>query len=243
MEGNAILACDNEYFFKKLYQSYVFSDEIDNILNKIDPSSVIFYNDSLLNYLEELVEHNYNFHYLDEYVKNNIIEMLTFLRNCNYYVNSKNYEEVIDKINNMIRKINVSKEENVYDFYFSEVIQRLDLSKRAIRNIKSGKLQIVFEDVRMMICSDIILLLNLNASEKDYDVVFNELIYNEMVLYSLRKMICENPIIFKDDRTLDRAKEILLANYVIFFRDNGSFNFIKENTRVYKKLEKLKKDK
>ena len=66
MEGNSILACCTEYFYDKLYQSYIFSNEIENILKQLPTSDVIFQDDSLLNYLDEKVEENYDYHFLDK---------------------------------------------------------------------------------------------------------------------------------------------------------------------------------
>lgn len=243
MEGNALLACDNNYFFTKLYQSYVFSNNIDETIKQLANSSVVFNEDSLINYLEELVDENCDFNYLDKHVKNNIFSLIQFLRNSEEYRSRDNYNEIVDILNNMINKLNRSNEENVAEFYGIEITERINFTNNEIRRIKTGRLELIPEEIRQMMCLDIIVLLNLNADDESYKGVFEDLVYNDLIICSIRKMLSENPKMFRDERIYKRTKDILMANCKLIFNEKKNYDFCKENIKIYRKLQKTQKDK
>ena len=241
MEGKSLLACDNDYFFTKLYQSYVFSNNIDETIKQLANSSVVFNEDSLINYLEELVDDNYDFNYLDKYVKNNIFSLIQFLRNSEEYCSRDNYNEIVNRLNNMINKLNKSNEENVNEFYGIEITERINFTNNEIRRIKTGRLELVPEEIRRMMCLDIIVLLNLNADDENYKNVFEDLVYNDLIICSIRKMLSENPKMFRDERIYKRTKDILMANCKLIFNEKKNYDFCKENIKIYRKLQKNSK--
>lgn len=243
MEGNSILACSNEYFYDKLYQSYIFTSEIDNVIKQLPTSDVVFQDDSLLNYLDEKVDENYDYHFLDKEAKSNILNLIHFLRNDEHYTKREDYKQIVEKINTMISKLNSSSEENVADFYCLEITDRYELSNDRIRQMKTGVLQIVSEEVRRHICCDIIVLLNLNADEENFEKVFEEMLFNEFVITSIRKMMGENPKLFKDKRICERVKKILKTNSKVIFKEFDDRRFYKNNNEIYKKLIKIQRGK
>ena len=241
MEGNSILACSNEYFYDKLYQSYIFTSEIDNVIKQLPTSDVVFQDDSLLNYLEEKVDENYDYHFLDMEAKSNILNLIQFLRNDEHYKKREDYKQVIERINAMINKLNNSTEEIVADFYCLELTERFELSSDRIRALKTGALEIDSKEVKNLICCDILVLLNLNADEKSFNSVFEDLLFNEFVITSIRKMMGENPKLFKDKRIYERVKKILKTNSKVIFKEFDDRRFYKNNNEIYKKLIKIQR--
>ena len=209
---------DSKYFLDKLFIYYIFSNDIKSCLNNIDENSYIYNNDSLLVYLERLIEQNTEFEFLDDFVKNNIKDILLFLRYQDVYKTRSDYNNIVERINLMIIKLNTSNDTNAYDFYFNEVLKRNELSYRLINLIKRGQIELIPEEIREELTTDFIVLLFLNMSEQDYNECFNNEINNEYVVSSLRRMIDENPNMFLDQVIYERTVDIIQTNlsYILY---------------------------
>ncbi len=243
MDDRILVSCTNEYFIDKLFKSYIYASDLNNVLNYSNEESVIFKEDNLLVYLEKLAEENLEFEYLDNFCKNNIFWLLHLLRNSEVYKNRNNYNELIDRINNIILMLNRSGDINVFDFYFDEIKSRFYFSKKFIEKIEKGTIELVPEEIRAMISNDVLMLLNLNADQKEFDSVFEDLVENEYVLYSIRRMLDENPDMFKDEIIYKRVYDILKYNLNVLFIPPSDYQWYKSNYKIYKKLVKNKRDK
>lgn len=243
MEDRLLVSCSNDYFIDKLFKSYIYASDLNNVLNYSNEESVIFKNDNLLVYLEELAKENLEFEYLDDFTKNNIFSLLELLRYSIVYKKRDNYNELIERINNIILMLNRSGDINVFDFYFDEIKSRFYFSKKFIEKIEKGTIELVPEEIRAMISNDILMLLNLNADQKEFDSVFEDLVENEYVLYSIRRMLDENPDMFKDEIIYKRVHDILKYNLNVLFIPPSDYQWYKSNYKIYKKLVKNKRDK
>lgn len=243
MEDRLLVSCSNDYFIDKLFKSYIYASDLNNVLNYSNEESVIFKNDNLLIYLEELVKENLEFEYLDDFAKNNIFSLLGLLRYSVVYKNRDNYNQLIERINNIIFLLNRSGDINAFDFYFDEIKSRFYFSKKFIEKIEKGTIELVPEEIRAMISNDILMLLNLNANKKDFDSVFEDLVENEYVLYSIKKMFDENPGMFKDEMIYERVCNILKYNLKVLFITPSDYQWYKANYKIYKKILKNKKGK
>lgn len=243
MEDRLLVSCSNDYFIDKLFKSYVYASNLNHVLNYADEESVIFKNDNLLIYLEELAKENLEFEYLDDFSKNNIFSLLELLRYSLVYKNKDNYNELIERINNIILLLNNAGDINVAEFYFDEITSRQYLSDRFIKKIRNGSVSLVPEEIRSMICNDILIILNLNANENDFNSVFEDLVNNDYVLFSIRRLLDENPEMFKDEMIYERVRDILKYNLKYMYLTPSDYEWHKSNRKLYKKLNKNKKGK
>ena len=243
MADRLLVSCSNDYFIDKLFKSYIYASSLNNVLDYSNEESVIFKDDNLLVYLEQLAKENLEFEYLDQFSKDNIFSLLELLRYSKVYKDRENYNELIERINNIILLLNNSGDMNVVDFYFDEITSRFYFSKKFVAKIKSGAIVLVPEEIRAMISNDILMLLNLNANEKDFNDVFEDLVDNEYVLYSIKKMLDENPEMFKEQVIYERVRNILKYNLRYIYMTPSDYQWYKSNYKIYKKLVKNKRDK
>lgn len=234
---------ENKYFLNKLFVSYVFSDNIKGVLNKVDDDNCIYREDALLRYLEQLINKNAELEFLDDYVKNNIREILIFLRCQKLYRQREDYNDIVSRLNDMLIKVNKSSDINASEFYYNEVLKRNALSHHAINMINRGRFEIDPHAIRETMATDVLLLLFFSMNDEEYEKCAENNFENEYVVCSLKRMIDENPDIFLDDQTYKRVREILKFNlsYILgFFYEH---QFYKNNLMIYKKLRKIKRDK
>lgn len=235
------LSVTSKYFLDKLFMSYIFSNDIKWNLQHFDDESCIYDNDALLKFLENIVDENDELFFLDDFVKNNIREILIFLRESNIYKQRNDYTDIVIRINNMIVKLNTSALTNVSDFYYEELLKYNDLSPYLINKIKQGKLVLIPEIIRQTIATDIWVLILLKMDDECYRANLEDYLDDEYIVSSLRKIINEKPDIFLDDMIYERVAEILEYNlsYVMEFFYNHQF--YRNNLTTYKQLRKLRK--
>lgn len=233
---------DRKYFLAKLFVYYIFSNDIKSNLELIDENCCIT-DDALLIYLECLIDKNIEFEFLDDFVKNNIREILLFLRYQDAYKKRNDYNAIVEKINNMLIKLNTSNDTNAMDFYYDEVLKCNELPHSFEKRIRRGQIELVPEEIREGLTMDFLMLLYLNMSEQDYNECFDGNINNEYVIASLRRMIDENPNMFLDQVVYERTIEIIQTNLSYVLNYFYNHQFYKNNIKVYKKLKKIKRDK
>lgn len=245
--GNFTDADYQNYLLEKLFIHYIFTNDIKSDLKELAEYCYAldgdFDDDILIVYLETLINKNQELEFLDDFVKNNIKEILLLLRYHNVYTKRNDYNNIVERINNMIIKLNNSNDTNANDFYYNEVLRRNQLSYYFVSMIKHGQIELVPEEIRKELTTDFLMLVFLNMSEQDYNRGFDDKINNEYVIASLMGMLEEKPAMFLDRDFNERAKSIVENNLSYVLNYFYNHQFYKNNIKVYKKLKKIKRDK
>lgn len=198
---------DYAYVYNAIYKSYVFANDIDQVLESTNNNKDFFEEMGFFEYLENEIKQNEEFEYLDSYAKGNIYKILSFYRN--YYSDKDNFEEMCERINNMIVSLNRSDETNVYDFYYDDLMSRCIFPKLLEQDLRKERSYLVYSEIRQMIVYDAYLLLRLFSKGEIFVEEFSEILFNENTLYSINKILNEFPEILSNSVVNERIKAIL----------------------------------
>lgn len=214
-----------EYYYNKLLQAIIFSDNPSKYFNK----SVL--TGSFISKLNEFVDWCYEYSILDIRMKNNLLEVINYIR---FNSNIKK-EELYAVCNDLIRNINNSEISYFFwsEFLFEEYEDRKIYNKTWLDftddvQIKGllYSLELDYTVLKSFVC-------DIEKYEKE---IAQELKLNEYYYMSLSKMLKDNKNIFNYEQTWDRIATIHKTNQKL------KNNIIKEQRKDYKALIKVSKN-
>lgn len=228
---------DYAYLNNIINKSYVFANDIDQVMLSIQNDKKFFEDMSLFEYLENEIKQNEEFEYLDSHAKNNIYKILSFYRN--YYSEKDNFTNICERINKMIVSLNRSGETNVYSFYYDEIMSRSLYPNKIKKDLEKGRAHLVYNEIRQMIIYDAYLILRLFSKGEEFSTDFIEILKDRNTLYSINKFLNEIPSILTNEVVNERIKAILDFSLVNSKPDRYEF---RANVKVMRNYINAKKD-
>jgi hypothetical protein len=235
--GNNMEGIDYTYLNNIINKSYVFANDIDQVMLSIQKDKNFFEDMTLFEYLENETKQNEEFEYLDSYAKNNIYKMLSYYRN--YYSEKENFENICERINKMIVSLNRSREINVYNFYYDEIMSRSLYPNKLKKDLEKDRAHLVYSEIRQMIIYDAYLMLRLFSKGETFANDFIEILKDENTIYSINKFLNEIPSILTNEVVNERIKAILDFSLVNSKSDRYEF---RANVKVMRNYIDAKKD-
>lgn len=191
-------------FNKFLINSIIFSDEPINTINNYNINNIFF--DKILYLLDEFVITYNNMQMIDDYMSQNIYDVVNYIKFNYNYNNSSEKNVKYNFYNNIITKLNNALKINNEIFYISQIIDRgmfVDYNEP----ILPEKLK---EEIRYSICFDkdfYEMLSKTDYQTKQLD--YSKLVMNKFFLYSVHYFLLECPDILENNNLL---KQVLINN-------------------------------
>lgn len=220
---------------------YVYNYDIKEILNLCDAypyNKCILFNDRFLSILDSFIVANKELEIIDEDSRNNVFEIVNYIRQNKRYENKEEKEIYINKYNNIIRNLNSTISGCNYEMYVhSELCSREYSGGKLIRN------DILFdEDIfRESLAYDINIIEALLKPDEEFNEFTQSMIADEYYFSSIIKFSRDIPEIFKDDDMCSRIESIFKLNKCnkdLYFTSPSTMYKNARTLRLVKKMSK-----
>ncbi len=218
--------------------------------NEIYINSLVF-NDDPIEIIKQSNEHNYdilienlniyinqmkNMQFLDEYMKENIYNIINYIRENYNYSDKEDKKNKYELYNSLVQTINTSLQTNTDYFYLSQSLERGIYIEYGLKDTDISVPEKLKNDIRNSLSYDkyfydILTKNNLDCSTDQ----FKELIMNVLFLYSVNYFKMESPEILTNNYLL---RSVLLANKKIIESFEYKFNSKYEKSKSLKKYTK-----
>lgn len=225
----------DEYITFKQLQAIVYNDEIVKDLEIPDYREYIE-SDKFMNLLIEFVALNYITKIADQNIKNNIFDVIYYLRYNKKYDSISNKEYLINDLNELICTLNITSEENNIRFYRNQLYGRSDELKTDEQNLKYNKEYIEErkKELNYYIISDSPAISDLikvddDQDFADYDVA--DYLLTHSFIYTSNILFTEMPSIYSNERFKKRV-ELILKNNILLIKGRKSEYELDENDKI-----------
>lgn len=220
----------------KAVQLLTFTSNENGILYKNYWQQFIF-SDSLLDAIKYFVILNYDNKILEPATKNNLLGVISYIRNNRQYQNKAEKHRLYELYNYLISTLNRSESVNYYDFYVDELIKRNDFPKLAkiIKNISRSYIDSIKKEICVSISNDFAVLANHSPMVDDIEFLSlcKEYATNHYYLDSINAIIKECPLAVLEQKFLVRMLFVLENSKKLM--ENEESYFDKDTSITYDK--------
>jgi|GEM_PF-3502751 len=225
----------DEYISLKQSQTIIFNDYI---LKDLETPEFRKYVESeeFMAALTEFVALNYITKIADYNIKNNIFNVINYIRNNKRFATATEKSELIDNLNEIVITLNSSSDANNIDFYRNQYYRRTAQQKTRFSDFaydqtfmeerkKSLNISISFDFLPI---SD---LTKINDEQTFIQEVVPDNLITHNFLNTLNILFVEMPSLYSDERFVKRAK-FILENNILLLKDKESIYELEEDDEI-----------
>lgn len=222
---------------------YVYTDEIKEtlrLMKNYSSEECVLYNKTFLEYFKNFIYDNKKYEYLNSTAKDNIFEIINYLKENDKELDDDKNEEY----NELIRNVNlVRNDEGYYDFAKEEIRSRVFNKKR----FDKFAYEIDLNVFKCMYGYDIITIESLMSDDDTFNnTMLNTFVFDEKYFLTIEKLCNEASYIFKDDDIFVHAYTVFLKNRRTILQNPITLienpYFVVNNEIMRHKVKKLKKE-
>jgi len=225
----------DEYISLKEAQTVIFNDYIMEDLETPEFRKYVE-SEKFMAALTEFVALNYMTKIADYNIKNNILNVISYIRNNKTYGSATEKSELIDNLNEIIITLNSSSDENNIDFYRNQYYRRIDQKKTDFWDHAYDKTFIEERKKSLNVSmsfdfSPISGLTKIDDEEVFIKKAVSDNLVSHYFLNTLNMLFVEMPSLYNDERFVKRAK-FILQNNILLLKDKESIYELDDDDEI-----------
>lgn len=200
----------NGYLCVKFIESYMYNEEFHSKVRKGKFDDYILNSDFVdifIEFVNDFCEHEM----LELSKRNEIYDLIIHVAQKANFADFESRKYYVEKLNELIRKLNTLEDRNAQNFYEQQIGVRLNLSGKEITYEEYEKYKEIVQD---SLGYDFIFLINHTdlISSKDFEIRLDSFVGDNYYFYSLNGILQEKPELLKDQTFKKRLKQVIDSN-------------------------------